>query len=31
MCPMDPAPTDHHHDLFRGFPEGRHHLVERLE
>jgi len=28
--PMDPAPIDHHHDLFLGFPEGGHHLVHRL-
>ena len=28
--PMDPAPIDHHHDLFLGFPEGGHHLMEIL-
>ena len=28
--PMDPAPIDHHHDLFPGFPEGSHDLVHIL-
>jgi hypothetical protein len=28
--PMAPAPIDHHHHLFLGFPEGRHHLVDIL-
>ena len=30
VCPMDPAPIDDHHDLFLGFTEGRHHLMEIL-
>jgi hypothetical protein len=28
--PMDPTPIDHHHHLFLGFPEGRHHWVDIL-
>src|SRR5262245_48507965 len=28
--PMDPAAIDNHHDLFAGFPEGRHHLMDVL-
>ena len=28
--PMDPAAIDDHHDLFAGFTEGRHHLMEIL-
>jgi len=28
--PMDPAPIDDHHDLFPGFAEGRHDLMEIL-
>jgi hypothetical protein len=28
--PMDPAAIDHHHDLFPGFAEGGHHLMEIL-
>src|SRR5207302_3756984 len=28
--PMDPAPIDDHHDLFLGFPEGGHDLVNIL-
>src|SRR2546428_2492761 len=28
--PMDPAAIDDHHDLFAGFAEGRHHLMEIL-
>jgi hypothetical protein len=28
--PMDPAPIDHHHNLFLGFPEGRHYLMNIL-
>src|SRR5919197_4069701 len=28
--PMDPAAIDDHHDLFAGFPEGRHHLMDVL-
>ena len=28
--PMDPTPIDYHHNLFLGFPEGRHHLVDIL-
>ncbi len=27
---MDPAPIDDHHDLFPGFAEGRHDLMEIL-
>src|SRR5438309_9756426 len=30
MRPMDPAPIDDHHDLFLGFPEGCHDLVNVL-
>ena len=30
MGPMDPAPIDDHHDLFPGFAEGRHDLMEIL-
>jgi hypothetical protein len=30
MGPMDPAAIDDHHDLFVGFAEGRHHLMEIL-
>src|SRR3989442_16009184 len=30
MRPMDPAPIDDHHDLFPGFAEGRHDLMEIL-
>jgi hypothetical protein len=26
--PMDPAPVDDHHDLFLGWSEDRHHLVD---
>ena len=28
--PMDPAAIDDHHDLFAGFAEGRHHLMDIL-
>src|SRR5712692_1727640 len=28
--PMDPTAIDHHHDLCRGFAEGRHHLMDVL-
>ena len=28
--PMDPTPIDDHHNLFLGFPERRHHLVDIL-
>jgi hypothetical protein len=28
--PMDPAAIDNHDDLFAGFPEGRHHLMDIL-
>ena len=28
--PMDPTAIDNHHDLFAGFAEGRHHLMEIL-
>src|SRR6266705_1574267 len=28
--PMDPTAIDDHHDLFSGFAEGRHHLMEIL-
>src|SRR5215472_7701672 len=28
--PMDPAAIDDHHDLFAGFTEGRHHLMDVL-
>src|SRR5262245_44443328 len=28
--PMDPALIDHHHDLFPGCAEGRHHVLERV-
>jgi len=28
--PMDPAPIDDHHDLFPGFAEDRHDLMEIL-
>ena len=28
--PMDPAAIDDHHDLFAGFAEGGHHLMEIL-
>ena len=30
MRPMDPAPIDDHDDLFPGFPEGGHDLVNIL-
>ena len=30
MGSMDPAAIDDHHDLFLGFAEGRHHLMEIL-
>ena len=30
VCPMDPTAIDNHHDLFAGFAEGRHHLMEIL-
>src|SRR3989442_4533661 len=30
VSPMDPAAIDDHHDLFLGFAEGRHHLMEIL-
>ena len=30
MGSMDPAAIDDHHDLFRRFAEGRHHLVDIL-
>src|SRR5215831_5779852 len=30
MGPMNPAAIDHHHDLFLGFPEGGHDLVQIL-
>jgi hypothetical protein len=28
--PMDPTPIDNHHDLFPGFAQGRHHLMDIL-
>ena len=28
--PMDPAPVHDHHDLFLGFPEGRHQVMGRV-
>jgi hypothetical protein len=30
MCPVDPATIDDHHDLFAGFAEDRHYLVNIL-
>ena len=30
VCPMDPAAIDDHDDLFAGFAEDRHHLMEIL-
>src|SRR5215510_7956142 len=30
MGPMNPAAIDHHHDLFLGFPEGGHDLMNIL-
>src|SRR5215471_13788151 len=30
VCPMDPAAINDHHDIFAGFAEGGHHLMEIL-